>query len=264
MIRKPKVLPPVLPNAGLTALYQKKLTQLIGDMTRSVLREVKAAYRANPPVMAQDLDPADALRKSMAGLSKEWKGKFDRAAKELAEFFALAASQRSDRAFRAILKRAGLSVEFKMTPAQIDIMKATVNQNVALIKSIPERYLSQVEGSVMRAVQIGMDVGGLTKELLAHYDVTKKRAAFISRDQNIKANSAFNRNRQIELGITQAQWKHSSAGKEPRPSHVKAGREGVVYDVNKGWFDPTEKRFIQPGELVNCRCTSRSVIPGFI
>ncbi len=54
---------------------------------------------------------------------------------------------------------------------------------------------------------------------------------------------------------------HSHAGKEPRPTHVKM--DGKKYDVTKGMFDTAEKRFIFPGELINCRCISRSVIPGF-
>jgi uncharacterized protein with gpF-like domain len=101
----------------------------------------------------------------------------------------------------------------------------------------------------------------LAKELQEHYGVTKRRAAFISLDQNNKASSAFNRVRQLEVGITRAIWMHSHAGKKPRPSHVK--NDGKPYDVNRGWFDPHEQKWIFPGELPRCRCTSRSIVKGF-
>ena len=69
------------------------------------------------------------------------------------------------------------------------------------------------------------------------------------------------RARQDELGITEAIWVHSGAGKHPRPTHV--AMNGKKYDVNKGMWDPAVKRWIFPGEEINCRCISRSIIPGF-
>ena len=57
---------------------------------------------------------------------------------------------------------------------------------------------------------------------------------------------------------------HSAGGHDPRPSHVKAGKDKVVYSVTEGWWDPDEQKFVWPGTLINCKCTSRSIIPGFI
>jgi uncharacterized protein with gpF-like domain len=93
--------------------------------------------------------------------------------------------------------------------------------------------------------------------------VTKRRAALISRDQNNKATAVITRVRQQELGVAEAIWVHSTAGKTPRPTHVKAGRERVRYAIAEGWYDPHEKKNVWPGELINCRCVSRAVIPGF-
>jgi hypothetical protein len=38
--------------------------------------------------------------------------------------------------------------------------------------------------------------------------------------------------------------------------------DGKKYDVEKGMYDPAVGKFVFPGELPNCRCLSRSVIPG--
>ena len=73
----------------------------------------------------------------------------------------------------------------------------------------------------------------------------------------------MNRARQVELGIKEAVWIHSNAGETPRPTHLKAGRDRVRYDVSKGWWDPAVQEYILPGQLINCRCSSRSVIKGF-
>ena len=150
-----------------------------------------------------------------------------------------------------------------MTAAQNDILQATIAQQVGLIKSIPRAYMHGVEGAVMRSVQTGRDLGGLTKELTEQHGVSRRRAAFIARDQSNKATAALTRARQVEIGITEAIWVHSGGGRHPRPSHAKAGRDQARYDVAKGWFDPDEGQFVLPGQLGNCRCVSRSLVKGF-
>lgn len=261
---KAKVLTAVRPNAGLQAHYRKRLDCLIEAMHRSFMKWVLAAYRANQPhivEMAADKLPADELRDVMRELGKRWRNRFDDGSKLLAAYFAQSVSKRTDAQLQAILKKIGFSVDFKMTKAQRDIVASVVNENVSLIKSIPDQYIKDVEGSVMRAVQVGNDVGALAKELEEKFDVARNRARFIARDQTAKATAALNRSRQLELGIVEAEWQHSGAGRHPRPTHVKAGRDRVRFDVAKGWFDPAVQKFIQPGELPNCRCVSRSILP---
>ena len=253
------VLRPVHPNAGLEAEYRRRLVRVIDEMHGSIVYWIKAAYRANEPEISQDESPAAAMRAAMRKLRRRWLSRFDEAAKELGDYFATAAADRSDAALKSILKKGGFSVEFKMTRAQNDVLQATIGQQVGLIKSIPEAYLSKVEGHVMRSVQTGRDLETLSKSLQEEFGVTKKRAAFIARDQNNKATASLTRARQIEIGVTEAIWLHSAGGRHPRPSHIKAN--GTTYDVRKGALIDGE--YIFPGELPNCRCVARSVIKGF-
>jgi SPP1 gp7 family putative phage head morphogenesis protein len=256
-----KVLTPVRPNAGIEAAYRGKLQALIAEMDKSVVYWLRAAYRANEPVMAQDRTPADELRDAIRKLAKRWQKNFDEAAPALAEYFGQAVAERSSGALMAILRKAGFTVKFMMTPAMRDIMAATVGQQVSLIKSIPSQYFTNIEGLVMRSVQSGRDLGQLTKDLQEQFGITRRRAAFIARDQNNKATASMTRARQDELGLNEAIWVHSGAGKHPRPTHV--AMHGKKYDVNKGMWDPAVKRWIFPGEEINCRCFSRSIILGF-
>lgn len=256
---------PIHPNEGVTADYRKRLLRLVDEMNRSVAYWLRAAYRANEPEvsgLAADAAPADVLKRVLGELQKRWQDRFDDAAQAMADHFATAAAERSDAALKASLRKAGFTVKFKPSAAQRDVMKATVQQNVSLIKSIPARSLAQVEGSVMRMVQVGGDLGRLTEELQRHAGVTRRRAAFIARDQNAKATAALKRARQLELGIVEEEWRHSGAGKHPRPSHLKAGKDRVRYRVEDGWLDPDVGERIWPGSLVGCRCVGRPVIPG--
>jgi SPP1 gp7 family putative phage head morphogenesis protein len=204
--------------------------------------------------------PANALQRALDKLAKRWLKRFDEGAPELAKYFAKSVWNRTDKNLQAILRKAGFSVRFTMTKPMHDVVNATIQQNVELIKSIPQQYLKDVQGAVMRSIQTGRDLGSLTTELKHTYGVTDRRAAFIARSQNNLATSAMNRARQAELGITQAKWRHSGAGKHPRPTHV--ANNDKLYDVAKGWWDPAVKRYIFPGTEPNCRCVSISVIPG--
>ena len=253
------MLDPVRPNAGLRAAYQRKLESRIEAMVRSVGFWLKAAYRANEPEMAQDASPAMELRAAVRRMARRWQRDFDKLAPELAEYFARAAADRSDAQLMAMLKNRGMAVRFKATAAQNDAYQAVIGENISLIKSIPQQYMTQVEGSVMRAVQAGRDLDTLTKELAQHSGVTVRRAAFIARDQNNKATAVYNRVRQKELGIKEAIWMHSAGGKTPRPEHVAFS--GQRYDIEKGAF--LEGKWTWPGHEINCRCVSKSVIPGF-
>jgi SPP1 gp7 family putative phage head morphogenesis protein len=263
--RKPKkTLAAFRPNVGIEAAYRRRIDDLVEEMHLSVSYWLLAAYRNNTPVMAMDdILPASALTKALKKLVARWYRNFDRASEDLAKYFAKSVANRSDKQLESILRRGGFSVKFKMTRAMRDIFNATRAQNVALIKSIPQQYLGDVEGLVMRSVQTGRDMGFLAKELQKTYGVSKRRSALIARTQNNLASASMNRARQSELGITTAIWMHSHAGKVPRPTHLK--NDGKTYDVAKGWYDPDPrvKRFVQPGELINCRCFSKSVIPGF-
>lgn len=267
MPRKRRALPPntkaaraVQPNAGVAATYQKRLLALIADMHKATLAAVQDTYRANAPELAQDKSPARGLESSILKQLKRWRRDFDGRADALAKWFAEQTDLNASNALRKSLADAmGITVKFKMSPAVTDILDSIVVENVSLIKSIPEQYFTDVQGEVMRSVQAGRDLGDLTDSLQERFGVTKSRAELIARDQNAKATESINRARQQDLGITQAVWVHSGAGKHPRESHVQA--DGKVYDLAEGC--KIDGQFIFPGQLINCRCVSSPVIAAF-
>jgi SPP1 gp7 family putative phage head morphogenesis protein len=249
------------PRQPVIELERKGFIRLVPIPQRREGELVYELTEAGESIARTLITPAARLRAVTRNLARRWQQRFDEAAPKLAEHFAKAAAQRSAAGLKTILRDGGFSVRMIMTPAMADVLDATVAQNVALIKTIPQRYHAEIEGLVMRSVQTGRDLATLTKDLQERYGVARRRAALIARDQNNKATSALTHARQVDLGITQAVWQHSHAGKEPRPTHVKMS--GKTYDVRKGMWDPAEQAFVFPGSLINCRCTSRPVVPGF-
>jgi uncharacterized protein with gpF-like domain len=101
----------------------------------------------------------------------------------------------------------------------------------------------------------------LSDQLRIRYGMTKRRAALIARDQNNKATAQLVRVRQKGIGANQAMWVHSHGGKVPRPSHVKAGADKLIYEIDKGAY--LDGEWVWPGTAINCRCVSKTVIPVF-
>ncbi len=175
----------------------------------------------------------------------------------LSKSFASSVESYADKRLHAALQGKGLTVKFVRSEETRDALQAVINENIGLIKSIPEQCLSEVQGLVMRSVARGRDLGTLTQELEKRFRVTRKRAALIARDQNNKATSVMAAARQQQLGITKGVWKHSHAGKVPRPSHVAA--DGQEFDLKVGLY--LDGEWVLPGEAINCRCTWQPVLP---
>lgn len=260
----PKVLRSVRANKGVEAKYRARMQQLIADMHASYEYWLTAAYKKHPPRMVALVDqaqdaatPSQRIQKLLDALAARWIDKFNESAPKIAEAYLRSAFKASDSAFRQALKSAGWTVEFKMTPAVRDAFNASLSENVGLIQSIPAQYAQQVEGAVMRSYSAGRDLAAMVSDIKAIYPKAADRAVLIARDQSNKANAVVNRTRQLELGLTEAVWMHSHAGKTPRPDHVAAN--GKVYKIADGCLISGE--YIQPGEEINCRCTSRPVLP---
>ena len=259
---KPIRIAGVRPNEGVKADYRKRLLALIDAMHKDVLRAVSRAYKATPPhaLLAKDASPAAANRAVTKALARKWGKTFADAADKIAAHFADEVLKHNDFALNRTLRDAGFSVKFQTTRSMNDAYQAVRHENVGLIKSIPQQHLNDVEGMVQRSVQHGHDMGQLSKDLQARYEVTKRRAALIARDQNAKATAVMNKVRKLDLGIKKSRWIHTAASKHPRESHEDMN--GVVFDTAEGCFDKKYGDFVQPAELIECGCIAEGIIPG--
>lgn len=251
------VLRSVHANLGIEAAYRKKLKAQIDILVNSVEYWLMAAYRKNPPKLATDASPVKTIQSELDDLAIYWIDRFEKSAPIIAEAYVKSMFDASDTSFKQALKDGGWIVPFKMTERVRTAFQASLAENVGLIKSIPVQYLQQVEGIVMRSYSNGRDLYTMVNELKALYPAASNRAVLIARDQSNKANAVVNRARQLDLGITRAKWMHSHGGKEPRLDHLAA--DGKEYDIDKGCLIGGE--YIQPGEMINCRCTSRPILP---
>lgn len=120
-------------------------------------------------------------------------------------------------------------------------------ENVALIKTIPERYFDSLRERVQDAFASGTHPETLAEEFRDRYDVSLSNARRMARDQIGKLNSEMNQERQRAMGVTSYIWR---TAKDERVRGEHRDREGKTYK----WSDPPEDG--HPGEPIQCRCFS--------
>lgn len=257
-----KVLRPVRTNAGIEAAYRKRLERIVENLHRSTLWWIRAEYRKRPPAIAQDATPFEWMRRVVGKLRDRWVRSIEEAAPKLADYFAQATQNRVDADLKKILRDGGFSIKWQETAGMRDVRAALIAENVALIKSIPSQFFDRVEGIISRGYASGFDLKTVTDELQHAFGLSRKRAAFIASDQASKLSSQLSARRSIDAGLFTAIWKHSHAGKKPRPSHLNI-MDGQEFDLREGLFDPDPKvrKKVLPGFLPRCRCTHRVVVP---
>ncbi len=124
-------------------------------------------------------------------------------------------------------------------------------ENVALIKSVPQRYFSDIEKVLTRRISDGDRWEDIATELEDRYGVAESSAKLIARDQVGKFFGDLNEARQTALGIDSYIWQTAN---DNRVRDEHAALQGEQFD----WSDPPEDG--HPGEPVNCRCWPEPVL----
>ena len=143
-----------------------------------------------------------------------------------------------------------------------DYVQASIADNVRLIKSIPDQYLTQVESIVFTNVRAGGRPSAIAKQLQEQLGVTERRAKFIARDQTAKVNGDLNARRQQDVGFAYFEWDDSD---DERVRHRHKEIADKVTQYGKGiyrWDHPplSDKGVpIIPGTDFQCRCVGRPV-----
>ncbi len=133
-------------------------------------------------------------------------------------------------------------------------MLSFANTNVALIKSIRVKSVSDIERITYEGVRSGRRAEDIAVDIRKQYGVTRNRAKLIARDQVSKFNGQLTRLRQMDAGVNTFRW--STAGdRRVRPQHDLL--EGRVFS----WNDPPSIGF--PGEPIQCRCIGEPIFRGF-
>lgn len=267
MNRKKKTLTAINYNAGNIRWYQRELLAEIREMNADVKHQVLDIIRDNPLAqdskMAMDASPIQLVKRALDALARKWVDRFINKAFPISDDLVKKTESAVDRGLLASARKESLTINMQWTPAMTEKVDAIIAENVSLIRSIPEKYFTEVEGMVYRAVARGGDRKQLADEIEANFGkrhgITRRRAEFIARDQTRKATSALSNARQQAAGIKKGIWIHSGGGNEPRNKHVHAN--GEEFFLDKGLPIGDKGQYVLPGEEPNCGCTWKPVLP---
>lgn len=127
------------------------------------------------------------------------------------------------------------------------LVEAWVADNVALITSLTDRTLGEVQTMVTEAMTGGVPTRDLTKQIQQRFEVGYSRASLIARDQTAKLAGRIAQERHQQYGIDRFQWS-TSGDARVRQSH--AALDGRIFTYAEG--APGESGNILPGEEFQC------------
>ena len=210
--------------------------------------------------IAEDATVSSQSKILMNLLRKKWEKLFDGISLEMATNFAKQTDKTSAANVQASAQifSGGLTIpQSALTGDLLEIYKATIAENVSLIKSIPQKYLTGVEQAVFRNITGTEGKDNLVAYLQREGEVTYARAKMIASDQTAKANFNFSKARLIKLGVKKAEWRHVPSN-HPRKTHE--AMNGKIFDLSEVLYDSAVGRNVLPSELPNCRCRAAAVI----
>ncbi len=134
-----------------------------------------------------------------------------------------------------------------------EIMGVAINENVLAISDLETSSQRRIAELVNRALilQTGKTVS-LEQELLRAFDIDKRKAKFIARDQTQRFSSSLNKFRQEKAGVKKYMW-ITSKDSRVRPSHQANSRKIFSWDTEPAITG-------HPGNDYNCRCTGSAIL----
>ena len=262
-------------NAAQQARYVAALESLVRTMTNQTKRQIIKLFKGQlsdeffskqEQLSAMDASLASQARILLNSLSRTFEGLFNLKATSLANAMVSGALKTSATNVGEALKQlsGGLTLKTSVvSEGQEEVATALIAENVSLIKSIPEQYLKDVTGSVMRSITTGEGLADLVPDLQKYEGITYRRAKLIALDQTRKAYNSINRQKLLNNGIREFIWDHSGGGLHPRESHIDISGKTFSFEnvrEQQAALGVPERDRGLPGEPINCRCTMRPII----
>ena len=243
------------PSAGQIERYSADITKLLRVMYREYRRELVATFDDTPPI-AMDASIANKASVALNKLKRKFAKLFRDRAPEIVDRMMNGVDKASSDNLNMSLRElsGGITLKTDAMPAPLkQVVQSAIKENVALIKSIGEKYHTQIEGAVMRSLQPGGRGLADVREFLDKYEgITDRRRDLIAMNQVRRVTTAMQVERAKSAGVKEFIWRHSKGGAHPREIHERL--DGKVFTMeDMPVIDKDGTRGL-PGSLPNCRC----------
>lgn len=243
------------PSAGQIERYSAEITKLLRLMYREYRAELVKTFDDTPAIV-MDASIANKASVALNALKRRFARLFRERAPVIVENMLRGVDKASTDTLNTSLKElsGGITLKTDKMPAALkQVVQSAIKENVALIKSIGEKYHTQIEGAVMRSLQPGGRGLADVREFLDKYEgITDRRRDLIAMNQVRRVTSAIQVERAKSAGVKEFVWRHSRGGAHPREIHERL--DGKVFSLdNLPVIDKDGTRGL-PGSLPNCKC----------
>lgn len=260
LVRGDPLANPSTAEARYYARLREMIERMAGDVELEWLKFFDEPHAEE--YFAEDASISSQARILANALSKKFNDQFAAAAKPIATAQLNRVDKASSSALHSSMQQltGGLSLQTTSLAGPLtDVLQASVTENVALIKSISQQYLSGVQGAVMRSITTGRGLADLVPFLAKHKGITDRRARMIARDQTRKAYNALNKGRMQAVGLTHFMWLHTGGSSHPRKLHIEHSGKVFSFD-DPPLIDENSGEHGIPGQAINCRCRMTPVL----
>lgn len=254
------------PSAAIRIWYHNQLL----DITDVMLNDYASAIAEGlkEPIVqrhfAQDASPASLFKGILTRLFAKWDKVFSRSADTLSKEFVEKSDEYAAFSTFNSLSTAGVEQPTRAYNSNVtNTLGAAQALNHTLITGIHQDVHDRIYTAVMLSLTSSdpetQGTSGIYNALMKTGEFAHNRAALIARDQTSKLYASLSDERMAQNGVEEFEWLHSSAGKEPRLTHVE--KDGMIFKLNdpRLWEGPKKDQG-PPGWAINCRCRKRPVI----
>lgn len=257
--------------------YRAQLREMVRMMAQSIDEVLTPILRRN---YTADSYLVDIIKQSIRQAADKFNSSvMGRQADRLARQVVSRAESESSAAFVEQINRAiGIDMTSLMVnESLVDYFDASVESNVALIKSLSADYFDDIQREVMDSIMRGDSLSTMVRNLQQVTGASYQRAHLISRDQTAKIRSDITHTRQVGAGINRFRWSTSQdvrvsgnpAGKYPRAkikcfeiSRSNVGYGAGIYLWSQGAAYHGESGLFPGRAHIGCRCHAIPQIKG--
>ena len=156
-------------------------------------------------------------------------------------------------------KSKGLGISLKANEALIEQFKDEYLESVSLpIVNMEQRAVERLRERILPLVtEQGITSRGLAEIIQKEFDMTKRHAEFIARQETRIIKSKIIRDRALRTGHSRYIWRTAH---DDRVRDMHARLDGEVCDFNNPPIINNQGDRGNPGEDYNCRCIARIIL----
>lgn len=263
VMKKMMKIPPIKSQRAMELAYTVELNK-IGSLMLAEIRKELLPYLKNNEQTYRSDSLGDDIGKIFNGFSAKFTGSLSGSlAESIANKFVAKVDLWNKKKFNKSIERAsGVDLgNIVATEGLSDFLSLSSQKNASLIKSLPEKFFSDIEVIVNNGLVNGTKYNEIAKQIMSKTGASGKLASrikTIARNETQTLNAQLTVRRSKSLGIKRGVY-ITAGDVSVRACHKELN--GVEFDLNKGAWSKICQKYIIPGVTdINCRCSYSPII----